>query len=158
MKLWINLFYFIVFSHTLLATDCPFCNQEIEKQTILETQSLRLIADYAPRVRGHLLIIPKRHVVKAHELLKEEWDEIALLIPKIVKVFEKALNTNQYVILEKNGRNAYQTVPHVHFHLLPIQAQTWHDVFDIDPLILPYEEMENEINFFKFYFKDELVN
>lgn len=156
MKSLTTLICLLSFFQTLFAQDCPFCKREIEKQEILETDSLRILVDYAPRVRGHLLIIPKRHVVKAHELSKEEWQEMGLLIPKIVRVFEKALNTNQYIILEKNGRNAFQTVPHVHFHLFPIHSQRWQDIFGVNPRILSEEEIQSEIEFFKFYFADEV--
>jgi diadenosine tetraphosphate (Ap4A) HIT family hydrolase len=158
MKFWIFLLFLVNVSLSIYAT-CPFCDPEvIETQVAFESESLRIFVDYAPRVKGHLLIVPKRHVVKAHDLSKQEWEEVALLIPQIVKIFKKYLNTDQYMILEKNGPKAYQHVPHVHFHLLPIQSQSWREIFDKVPPILPEEECKYEVSTFRNYFLLESYN
>lgn len=141
------------------SSTCPFCNpQIIDNQEVFETKSLRILVDYAPRIRGHLLVIPKRHVVKAHELSKEEWAEFGELIPKIVAVFEKALKTNQYMIFEKNGPLAYQDVSHVHFHLLPVtQAGSWEVIFkNQHPPNLSKEELKSEVELFRSFFHKEV--
>src|SRR5579859_7586698 len=42
--------------------DCIFCQQHgIARYILKETASFRLVADHAPLVAGHLLIIPKDH-------------------------------------------------------------------------------------------------
>lgn len=93
---------FISFCTAVFADFCPFCQQAIvDNQSVFESESFHVLVDYKPRVKGHLLVIPKRHVVKAHELSEKEWCELSMIIPKVIRVFETYLGTNQYVILEK---------------------------------------------------------
>ncbi|NGX27069.1 MAG: putative HIT-like protein [Chlamydiae bacterium] len=135
------------------AGSCMFCKHEvIVDQSVFESDYFSVILDIEPRVKGHLLVVPKRHIIKAHELSKEEWEELSVVIPRIVKIFSEFLNTDQYIILEKNGPNAFQQVPHVHFHLFPVHSQTWAEIFDIVPKQLSREEIEKEINVFRSYF------
>lgn len=132
---------------------CVFCKQEmIEAQQVFTSDYFRVIADYEPRVKGHLLVIPKRHVMKAHELSEEEWKDLSIVIPQVVKVFAEFLNTDQYIILEKNGRNAFQRVSHVHFHMFPIHSESWSEIFDRVPKQLTPEELAKEVTAYKSYF------
>jgi diadenosine tetraphosphate (Ap4A) HIT family hydrolase len=132
---------------------CVFCIPEIiENQKVLESQYFHVLLDHKPRVPGHLIIIPKRHIVKAHELSQGEWSEMAEIIPKITNVFSEFLDTDDYIILEKNGHNAFQQVPHVHFHLFPIHSEAWSDIFDNVPDQLHQEDFEQQIVLFKGYF------
>jgi histidine triad (HIT) family protein len=137
----------------LTAKTCIFCTSEIiENQSVLECQFFNVLLDYMPRAPGHLLVIPKRHVVKAHELSKDEWAELGNIIPKITKVFSEFLEADDYIILEKNGPNAFQHVPHVHFHLLPVHSETWSSIFDIIPDKLTQEALEKQVKSFRGYF------
>ncbi len=147
------LILFIAFFSSAWA-DCPFCRQTVlEQQSVYEGEHLRVLVDYEPRVKGHLLVVTKRHLFKIHELSKEEWEEMATVIPKIVQVFSAFLGTDQYVVIEKNGPNAYQQIPHVHFHVIPILSQPWLEVFGIKPKRLSREELEEEVQLFKGYFQ-----
>lgn len=69
-----------------------------------------------------------------------------------MEVFTRVLHTDQYIILEKNGPDAFQDVPHVHFHLLPVTTQKWTEIFITDPKQLSKEELEEEIALFRLYF------
>ena len=138
---------------------CPFCNPGIiEKQNVFEDQYFRVLTDSAPVIKGHLLVVPKRHITKAHELLSEEWAELATIIPKIVKVFQHSFDTDQYLILEKNGPVAGQSVPHIHFHLIPVQSPASADqintvllakVFQVRPKKLSEKEIELDVAEFR---------
>lgn len=133
---------------------CPFCNSDIiQKQSVFESEHLCVLLDYAPRVLGHLLVIPKRHVFKAHEMSDDEWAELSLVISKIVMVYSEYLETNEYIIMEKNGPRAFQEVPHVHFHLLPIHSETWDGVWHYRPKILDPNELQQQVELFRYYFQ-----
>ena len=141
--------------YTAAFADCPFCNQNvIDRQSVFETESYHVLLDYKPRVKGHLLVVPKRHVVKAHELTGQEWNELSQIIPKVFNVFENFLKTDQYIVLEKNGPKAYQEIPHVHFHLIPVHNQHWKEIFDVSPRQLSPAELEKEKELFGSYFKE----
>jgi histidine triad (HIT) family protein len=132
---------------------CPFCSQKIlENQRVFETENFQVLIDYKPRVKGHLLAIPKRHVEKIHELNVEEWKELSVIFPAVFKVFEDHLKTDQCMVLEKNGPQAYQEVPHIHFHLIPVHGQHWKEIFDVNPRPLTPEELKQEAELFRAYF------
>lgn len=143
----------LVFSLQINAKPCKFCDLEIvTNHSIFENKYFNILLDLEPRVPGHLLVIPKRHIAKAHELSQNEWTELYKVIPKIVKVFKKFLETDDYIILEKNGKNAFQQIPHVHFHLFPIHSEKWSDIFDIVPDKLSIKDLEQQIYLFRRYF------
>ncbi|HSW87393.1 MAG TPA: HIT family protein [Rhabdochlamydiaceae bacterium] len=157
-----NIFYqFFIASGSFLIcffvnahADCVFCRPKvITEESVLEGEHLRVLVDIEPRVKGHLLVVPKRHIAKAHELSKEEWEELSMILPKVVEVFSIYLGTEQYVIIEKNGPNAFQQIPHVHFQLIPVHSQQWADIFDIIPKRLSHEEIEKEVLTFRDYFQ-----
>lgn len=149
-----HLFLFLCLVGFLTTAFCPFCTQKvIDQQTAYETDRLIVLVDYRPLVKGHLIVIPKRHVVKAHELTSEEWSELSIVIPKIVQVFETYIGTNQYTILEKNGPLAFQDVPHVHFHLLPANGKKWVEVFNMGRKKLTSAELQEEVASFRHYFQ-----
>jgi histidine triad (HIT) family protein len=148
-----NLIVCLFICISIEAFACPFCRQDIiVGQSVFEGDHFRVLIDYEPRTKGHLLLVTKRHVAKAHELSKEEWEEIATVLPKVVGVFSGYLGTDQYIMIEKNGRSAFQQVPHVHFHLFPMHSQTWAEIFDIVPRQLTNEEIENEVSTFRQFF------
>lgn len=146
----ILLFLFITaLAHGCILHGCPFCDPKvIDSQLVLEGDHFYLLCDFQPRVEGHLLVVTKRHLAKAHELSSEEWKEFGTLLPKIVQVFSTHLGTDQYLLIEKNGRNAFQQIPHVHFHLLPIQNQTVEHFFGAKPRRLTAEELEQAVTTF----------
>lgn len=148
----------IFFSSAAFADSCPFCSQKvIDNQLVFESENLYVLVDYKPRVKGHLLVVPKRHVVKAHELNGSEWSELGEITSKIFTVFEASLKTDQYMVLEKNGPRAYQEIPHVHFHFIPVHNQYWWEIFNFfSPRQLNAKELQDEVNLFRRYFQNDI--
>jgi len=158
------LLFCLFFSYGAFAGACPFCNPGvISDQKVYENNLFYVLVDYAPVTEGHFLVIPKRHVVKAHELSQEEWQGLSNTIPKVVTIFQKALNTDQYIMLEKNGRFAGQMVPHVHFHLIPIPSEKLSEkikeslfakMYDRPQPKLNNEELQNTVNKYRKFFSE----
>lgn len=99
---------------------CAFCNpQVLGRQTFYEGEKVVALANYTPHLPGHSMVIPKRHVKKVDELNPEEVQELHDTIIKVGKAFDKAFGTSDYLIYLQNGVKAGQTVPHVHYHVVP---------------------------------------
>ena len=99
---------------------CPFCQTSVlERQLVYRGPHASILATHKPAISGHLLIIPNRHVETFDLLSTEEIIEIGDLVKRVHKVYVDQFDTTQYLLLQKNGRLAGQTVPHVHVHLLP---------------------------------------
>lgn len=99
---------------------CPFCNlQVIESQSFYEGESVRGILTYKPATPGHVLVVPKRHVVSFEGLGSEEVAEIGQAIKKIHSASKHIYGNTGYFLLQKNGKEAGQSVFHVHIHYVP---------------------------------------
>ncbi len=99
---------------------CAFCNEEVlNAQTFYEGKGARAIVDYKPAVDGHVLVIPNRHVERFEQLSPEEIAEMGEIIKKVDAAVKGIYHNTGSLLLQKNGREAGQSVPHVHFHYLP---------------------------------------
>ncbi|MBP9841470.1 MAG: HIT family protein [Simkaniaceae bacterium] len=99
---------------------CAFCDPKIlEKQTFYEGEFVLALCTHRPVLPGHVLIIPKRHVERFEMLSDEEMVEMGHVIKKINGVVSQEFKTISYLLLQKNGKEVGQTVPHVHFHYIP---------------------------------------
>lgn len=99
---------------------CAFCNQEIvDSQCFYRGDKALALITYKPAVPGHVLIIPERHVERFEDLSAEEIAEIGSIIKKVDLLMKRAFGHSDYFLMQKNGREAGQTVPHVHFHYVP---------------------------------------
>lgn len=101
-------------------TDCAFCTPEIlQRQTFYEDEHVAALYTHRPIFPGHALIIPKRHVERFEHLTDTEMAHISQVLKKVDLAAKKIFNTSAYILLQKNGREAGQSVPHVHFHYIP---------------------------------------
>ncbi|CDR34931.1 HIT family protein [Criblamydia sequanensis] len=100
--------------------DCPFCSEKVlEGQKFYEDDLVIGLLTHKPIYKGHVLIIPKRHAEQFGELTETEISRIGALIKKVDKAVKSNYHTASYVLLQKNGYEAGQSVPHVHFHYIP---------------------------------------
>ncbi|MGG3802678.1 HIT family protein [Metabacillus fastidiosus] len=95
---------------------CIFCNI---KEVILENNLAFAFYDKFPVNKGHLLIIPKRHVEEYFELTNEERTAIDVLLMEGKTLLDKTYEPDGYNIGINCGKAAGQTVFHVHVHLIP---------------------------------------
>jgi histidine triad (HIT) family protein len=102
--------------------DCIFCKigkKELPSYIFHEDGDFMAILDINPVVRGHCLVIPKRH----YENL-EDFDPIASpgyleLIQGLAGRVKERLGADGFNIVCANGHAAQQSVDHLHFHIVP---------------------------------------
>lgn len=112
--------YFFFFQKSEELTHCPFCKEGLlEAQKFYEDDLVLAFVNRKPGLPGRCLITPKRHVERFENLSDEEITRIGQVIRQVDQAVSKTFNTSAYLILQKNGREAGQTVPHVHFHYIP---------------------------------------
>jgi len=99
---------------------CPFCDSKIlESQVFYRGDGVLGVLTHKPAVLGHVLIIPERHVERFEHLTAAEIAALSDAIKKVDLAVRRAFGSQDYLLLQKNGRGAGQSVPHVHFHYLP---------------------------------------
>ena len=102
---------------------CAFCDPAVlARQAFYEDGLVLALYTHKPILPGHCLIIPKRHVERFEGLSKEEELQMSELIKKVNHAAMKVFGTSAYLLLQKNGHEVGQTVPHVHFHYVPRKA------------------------------------
>ena len=97
--------------------NCIFCKivaREIPCDKIYEDENFLVFLDIKPVSDGHLLIIPKEHIVWMQEADDKIISDIFVLAKKLMLALKKGLPCD-YVQLSVVGNE----VPHFHIHLIP---------------------------------------
>lgn len=106
----------------MLVDDCVFCRiikGEIPCTKIYEDDKILAFLDIAPFNPGHTVIVPKDHHHSITTLGQDYLTAIITLAPAIGTALMRATGAEGFNIVQNNGRVAGQTVPHVHFHVIP---------------------------------------
>jgi histidine triad (HIT) family protein len=98
---------------------CQIASNEIPSYKIYEDQSFLAFLDISQATIGHTLVIPKKHFDNLLALDEETSEKILPLVTKITKALAKALNTNDFNIINNCGLKAGQTINHFHIHIIP---------------------------------------
>lgn len=103
-------------------TDCIFCkiiNKEVAASIIYEDNNVIVFKDIYPKTFIHLLIVPKKHIPSVNYLELEDKEIIGQLVlvgQKLAK--EKGIAESGFRLIFNTGKDAGQTVEHLHLHLL----------------------------------------
>ena len=80
--------------------------------------------DIMPQTDGHTLVIPKVEAVTLFDLPASHYEACFITMKKVGNALQKAFSTEGIMMFQLSGESAGQTVPHLHFHLLPTSIQT----------------------------------
>ena len=92
---------------------------ELPAIRVYEDDQVVAFMDIMPQAEGHTLVIPKTPAVTLLDLAPEAAAYTNQVVQKIAQAMEKALDIKGVVLMQLSGAAAGQTVPHVHFHLIP---------------------------------------
>ncbi|WP_221073947.1 HIT family protein [Agarivorans aestuarii] len=86
---------------------------------VYEDEHTLAFMDIMPQADGHTLVIPK----EAAETLLDLSDDAAAAtiktVKKVAKAVKQAMDAEGVSLVQFNGAAAGQTVPHIHFHIIP---------------------------------------
>lgn len=100
--------------------ECAFCNQFISyKDSLYENELAIAYFDEFPVSKGHVLIITRRHAVTFFDITNEEQMAMLDLLNKCKEYIDKEYNPDGYNVGLNCGKNAGQSIMHVHMHLIP---------------------------------------
>ncbi|ALD00890.1 MAG: HIT family protein [Acinetobacter sp.] len=92
---------------------------ELPAIKIYEDDQVLAFMDIMPQAEGHTLVIPKSPAITLLDLAPEAAAYTIQIVQKVAKAMEQALEVKGIVLMQLSGAAAGQTVPHVHFHLIP---------------------------------------
>ena len=98
------------------AAVCELCTPD---NVVLENELAYVRHDNNSLSRGHLLIIPKRHVASFFDMTSEEQSSVLGLLNQAQRLVQSDHSPDGYNIGVNVGKAAGQSRMHVHLHLIP---------------------------------------
>ena len=101
---------------------CIFCRiacGEIPCMLIDESEHLLAFLDVNPAFPGHTLIIPRQHWENMFQVNDVVGGELVAMMRRLGTAVMEAAGADGLNIIQNNGRSAWQSVNHVHWHLIP---------------------------------------
>jgi histidine triad (HIT) family protein len=101
---------------------CVFCAivaGEAPAHRIYEDDEYLAILDIRPFTRGHTLVIPKRHTVDLTDTPPRTLAGMATVGQRIARAARTTELADATNIAINDGRPAFQSVMHIHLHVLP---------------------------------------
>lgn len=102
--------------------DCVLCKiaaHEAAAQVIYEDNEIMAILDLYPATRGHMLVIPKKHIANAYEMPEGTGKRIMECALRLCKAIRRGLNPDGLNLIQANGEAGGQTIDHFHLHIVP---------------------------------------
>ncbi|HSG52875.1 MAG TPA: HIT family protein [Rheinheimera sp.] len=75
--------------------------------------------DIMPQANGHTLVIPKFAAETLLDIPADALSHTMATVQKVMSALKSTLGVEGVVLMQLNGAAAGQTVPHLHFHLIP---------------------------------------
>lgn len=101
--------------------NCLFCkiiSGEIPTNKVYEDDEILAFKDINPKAPVHILVIPKKHISSAKDIMEEDEALIGKMFTVINKIAKELKLENGYRIVNNCGKDGGQEVMHLHFHLL----------------------------------------
>ncbi len=103
-------------------SDCIFCKiiaGEIPSKKVYEDDYIYAFEDINPQAPRHVLVVPKEHIASANEINEKNSKYVSHIFEKANEIANiMGIKENGYRIINNCGKNAGQTVFHLHFHIM----------------------------------------
>lgn len=108
--------------------DCIFCmiaDHKIDSSIRYEDDKIICFDDLSPQAPVHVLVIPKKHIASLDALTEEDRELMGYIMVKIGQIARDLDLASGYRVVSNNGEDAFQTVKHLHFHILGKRKLLW---------------------------------
>lgn len=92
---------------------------EFDCVKVYEDENVLSFMDVMPQVEGHTLVVPKEPAETLLELSDAAAADCIRAVKKIMAAVVQAMDVSGATLLQLNGAEVGQTVPHIHFHIIP---------------------------------------
>ena len=102
--------------------ECIFCkiiNGELPCYKIFENDYTLAFLDIGKEVDGHTIVIPKTHMVNILDCGDETLGHVMSAVKRISNHYVDHCGYTGVNLLNASGTDAEQSVPHLHFHIIP---------------------------------------
>ena len=105
-----------------MSADCVFCkirDGQIPSAKLYEDERTFAIMDINPLNPGHALVIIKAHAPTIFDADPADLGAAIAAAKKVGAAVKDAMKAEGLNIMQANGAAAFQSVPHLHLHLIP---------------------------------------
>ncbi len=99
--------------------NCIFCNPHRKIQILTESATAYAMFDGYPLSKGHVLIVPKRHISNYFELPNKEQSACWLMANKVQKILMQEFQPDGFNVGMNIHRAAGQAMNHATIHVIP---------------------------------------
>ena len=102
--------------------DCVFSkirDGQIPSMKVWEDERTLCIMDANPLNSGHCLVLTKTHAPTIFDAPVEDLQAAIATAKRVAIAIQRALKPDGLNMLQANGPAAFQSVPHLHLHLIP---------------------------------------
>jgi histidine triad (HIT) family protein len=92
---------------------------ELPSERVYEDKTTVAFMDLMPQAEGHVLVIPREPAVTLLDLSVEGAEACIRTTHRVARAVKRAFDVPGIMIMQVNGAVAGQSVPHVHFHIIP---------------------------------------
>ena len=100
-------------------------DREIPADIVYEDELCLAFKDINPQAPIHILVIPKKNIVKISDATEHEQDLLGHLLLKAGEIANAQGYGEAFRLVINNGENAGQTVFHLHIHILAGRNFSW---------------------------------
>lgn len=101
-------------------------SRELPADIVYEDDLCLAFRDIKPQAPVHVLLIPKKEIASMNAVTGEDLSLLGYLMVKAPEVASKlGIAENGYRLVINNGRDAGQSVDHIHIHILGGRRMTW---------------------------------
>lgn len=100
-------------------------NREIPADIVYEDDLCLAFRDIEPQAPVHILLIPKKSIVKISEATETDQSLLGHLLLKAGDIAKEQGYADTFRLVVNNGNGAGQTVFHLHIHILAGREFSW---------------------------------
>lgn len=107
---------------------CLFCKivaGDAPASVVFETDNILAFRDIRPVAPTHILVIPKKHIATLADLEGDDATLIGEVVRAAKTIAEQEGIGGGFRLVVNNGRDAGQSIFHIHFHLLGGRRLGW---------------------------------
>ncbi len=100
--------------------------KEIRANIVYEDDRALAFRDVNPKAPTHILIVPKKNITRISEATAADEPIIGHLLTVAAEIArQEGIDDTGYRLVINKGRDAGESVPHLHVHLLGGRALAW---------------------------------
>ena len=111
------------------SSDCLFCRilaGELPANEVASSEGTFAFRDINPTAPTHVLVIPREHIENADTVTAEHGDVLAEMLATAQRIArDEGIAEGGYRLVFNVGRDAGNTVPHLHLHLIGGRNLAW---------------------------------